>query len=481
MSSLKNKFRLFSLSLLMILGVVSCTNERVERDDRVQVVEKQIDNSFTDFPFSDKEELKLMNVDNVCDYEMVRRLSTIELGATGFASEMNWLGCRLSECPITIYDLNSRPRYYDFVVYNALGRPVGIVRTYAKRERSTLIEGVYDAVPNYYVYKVGSYPDIFIDWKGKQYVGERSQFGKSPKVLVDMQGKHLTTTDLHDLEGLQIIDHLAQDILPKLVLTTEQKNEVYKNMPQDFFENSEIQSGVSQQEAVIKLKESMNIAWTKTQEEACAFWEVVGANEQAVEGANTFVIKNEPEGLFKRLFGVNEQPYPIKRYDTKKNTYRRDDSYWCGPWACGYIVYINQEDDQYRFFEGRAAMFGELWVGNTLLRIFGRPMTPFEMAWTMPLASDWEIFVNPTLRFRDLTAYEHIKNGRGPALRLCASGEQLHWTLAYGARQTGNRFWRNYYFLQVDNGGKVGVPGDPQKAASYRSVDWWNPWLLVWD
>ncbi len=33
MSSLKNKFRLFSLSLLMILGVVSCTNERVERDE----------------------------------------------------------------------------------------------------------------------------------------------------------------------------------------------------------------------------------------------------------------------------------------------------------------------------------------------------------------------------------------------------------------------------------------------------------------
>lgn len=33
MSSLKNKFRLFSLSPLMILGVVSCTNERIERDE----------------------------------------------------------------------------------------------------------------------------------------------------------------------------------------------------------------------------------------------------------------------------------------------------------------------------------------------------------------------------------------------------------------------------------------------------------------
>jgi hypothetical protein len=57
----------------------------------------------------------------------------------------------------------------------------------------------------------------------------------------------------------------------------------------------------------------------------------------------------------------------------------------------------------------------------------------------------------------------------------------LHWTLAYGAKQTGSWFWRNYYFLQIDNGAKVGVPGDKKNGGNYTKVDWWNPWLMVWD
>lgn len=103
------------------------------------------------------------------------------------------------------------------------------------------------------------------------------------------------------------------------------------------------------------------------------------------------------------------------------------------------------------------------------------------MAWSMPIASGQKIWVEPTLRFRDRVAYDHIRHSDRPTLRLCASGSALHWTLAYGTRQTGNRFWRNYYFLQIDNGSKIGVPGSVRDWGNYKSVDWWNPWLLVWD
>ena len=41
--------------------------------------------------------------------------------------------------------------------------------------------------------------------------------------------------------------------------------------------------------------------------------------------------------------------------------------------------------------------------------------------------------------------------------------------------------WRNYYFLQIDNGAKVGMPGDKKNGGNYTKVDWWNPWLMVWD
>lgn len=67
-----------------------------------------------------------------------------------------------------------------------------------------------------------------------------------------------------------------------------------------------------------------------------------------------------------------------------------------------------------------------------------------------------------------------------PALSLCAKDGELHWKVAYGTYQSGNYFWRNYYFLQHDNGSK----GKDQKAGektNYSRVDWWNPWLMVWD
>lgn len=136
--------------------------------------------------------------------------------------------------------------------------------------------------------------------------------------------------------------------------------------------------------------------------------------------------------------------------------------------------------DKYQFFENNASTVGELGPLNYLLRVFGRPMTPVEMSWTMSIASCGKISINPTLRFKDETAYNHICNNK-PAIRLCSSKGGLHWTLAYSAKQTGNRAWRNYYFLQIDNGQKVDVPNpkDMDDGNNYNRVDWWNPWLMV--
>ena len=89
----------------------------------------------------------------------------------------------------------------------------------------------------------------------------------------------------------------------------------------------------------------------------------------------------------------------------------------------------------------------------------------------MPIASNGKIWINPALCFADLFAYDQIKHYKKPAIRLCGSGGQLHWTLAYGAKQTGSWLWRNYYFLQIDNGAKVGVPGDKKNGGNYTKVD----------
>ncbi len=98
------------------------------------------------------------------------------------------------------------------------------------------------------------------------------------------------------------------------------------------------------------------------------------------------------------------------------------------------ILYVNQGKDKYDFFYNNASSFGEFGILNFALRLFGRPMTPGEMGWTMPIASNGKIWINPALCFADLFAYDQIKHYKKPAIRLCGSGGQLHWTLAYGAK-----------------------------------------------
>lgn len=252
-------------------------------------------------------------------------------------------------------------------------------------------------------------------------------------------------------------------------------------------ENKEIKEeiNISKQANIETVRDSMILALDKMQKEAEAYWNTLNEYEKELLHATDEEIS--PNGkflgrLFRRVFsGVDTKPYPIYKYEKMKYKYRRDEGGWCGPWVCGFIVYVNQGKDKYDFFTDCASTFGELLVGNFLLRIFGRPLTPVEMSWSMPIASNGKIWINPALIFQDLCAYDQIKHYGRPALRLCGSDGQLHWVLAYGARQTGSWFWRNYYFLQIDNGSKVGVPGPAKHNDSYQRVDWWNPWLMVWD
>ena len=64
---------------------------------------------------------------------------------------------------------------------------------------------------------------------------------------------------------------------------------------------------------------------------------------------------------------------------------------------------------------------------------------------------------------------------------LAANG-QLHWTLACGAVANGSYLWRNYKFLQIDNGTLItDEERDINKEINYTAVQVWNPWFLVYD
>ena len=327
-------------------------------------------------------------------------------------------------------------------------------------------------------------PSIFMDWKGELFVGVKSKTGNAPTDVVSVEtGENVPQEDVKELEGEEIIDYMSENIFPDLMSDNEKG---FENIPKELLQDSAVMQEIelAKSATVETLRDSMFLDLQMTEEEAEAYWNTLKENETELMNASDEELNNDSKFFgrwFRRIFSRTDRSLKyISKYDTKKYNYRRQGG-WCGPWACGYIVYVNQGVDKYDFFENCAGTFGELGIGNLLLRLVGRPLTPVEMSWSMPIASKGRIWINPMLCFADLYAYDQIKHYGRPALRLCSSGGGLHWTLAYGTKQTGSWFWRNYYFLQIDNGAKVGIPNSMTNSANYTKVDWWNPWLMVWD
>lgn len=436
-------------------------------------------------PYEDSIQLKKFSSDKeVINYKFARKLAMIELIGTGFLEEMHWDGCKLSTLPVVFYDFNGKPKYYDYIMLDAENKPVGKVTVHAKRKNSTILKTVSPIVPDYneMLTKFGaSNNTFFIDWMGNNYIGGFSKTGTIPTEVINTNtGK--VSKNIQEFDDKEIIEEMEHNILPEMLVKDVT---IYEKVPatlinDDFKEEINIAKTLT----VKQLKDSMQSALNKNQQQAEAYWNTISQNEKDILTMSDEDITNKSSKFFGRFFRrifsrVDRGLHYIQKYENQKNNFRRGG--WCGPWVCGYIVYANQQTDQYAFFENEASTFGEFGILNISLRLLGRPMTPMEMARSMPIASKGKIWISPVLCFADLFAYDQIKHYEKPAIRMCSIGGSLHWTLAYGAKQTGNWLWRNYYFLQIDNGTSIGNQRSASNSGDYTAVDWWNPWLMVWD
>lgn len=167
--NMKQKYLLFTLFILMLVGLSGCAKEEpsgVLADSQAGALPQE---AAAGTPFTARKELEAAVLENVAHFEVVRRIAALEIEATGLLEAMRWQGGRLSELPVAIYDFNSKPRYYDFTAYDAAGQPVGTVRTYAKKERSTVIEGMYPGILDYHsllAQSAGARPALFMNWAG---------------------------------------------------------------------------------------------------------------------------------------------------------------------------------------------------------------------------------------------------------------------------------------------------------------------------
>ncbi|MGE9615978.1 MAG: hypothetical protein ACQPRJ_00070 [Solitalea-like symbiont of Acarus siro] len=148
------------ISTISILIVSSCKKEPYmqqgqESDNTKQAPEKEKTEAIEQvetIPYASEEELKSLKLSqdtDIIDYEIARKLVVLELSTTNIAENLNWYGATLSKKPIIIYDLNGKPRNYDFIVIKEK-KAIGTVRTEARKELTTsVLKSVYPKLIEY--------------------------------------------------------------------------------------------------------------------------------------------------------------------------------------------------------------------------------------------------------------------------------------------------------------------------------------------
>lgn len=488
-SKLKKSMKTELLFGAVLLGFfISCQENDVVSEIGSSSISKVIEEVPQSIPFENEVVLKGFSSDpTILDYNLARKLTLLELIGSGMNEEMNWEGYKLSDTPVVLYGFDNKPKFYDFIVLDAEGKMKGTVTAYARKNASTMIKAVSQEIKDYgrTLSKAGSTSaSIFVDWMGESYVGLRGKAGDIPSEVINAETGEAADS-MKELNGEEIIETMKDHVLPELLTKDFSSFEGIENKEENADLLEEVEAAKSL--TLETLTDSLSLSLKSNTKNTEAFWNEMDEEIDKVNKMDDSEIINDSgksifSRLFRRIFSkVDRSTSYLSKY-VNSGTYKGPSSgaVWCGPWVCGYICYVNTGQNKYNYFVNCASSFGELGVLNFALRIFGRPLTPSEMSWSMPIASGGKIHISPFLWFSDFSAYDQIHHHHKPALRLCAKNGDLHWTLAYGSFQSGNYFWRNYYFLQQDNASK-GVYKNPNNKSNYSRVDWWNPWLMVWD
>ncbi|MDR2070836.1 MAG: hypothetical protein LBP81_05415 [Treponema sp.] len=455
-------------------------------------------------PFEEAEVLKSFTADpQILDYNTVRKLALIEFLAVGMDKDMGWEGNKIKETPVVIYGFDNRPKYYDFIVLDAEENMVGTITAYARRTATTSIRAVSSGVKDYagLLSKAGGIrASLYEDWTGASYLGILGKAGDTPESVVSAETGEAAG-------GIQELgDEEIAAVLTEIFSTLDAFEPGIIDFPEDDPLYADVQNAIIRQTANLQsggdIGASINTALTDKNEKTQAFWDAIDEILPEIENIKEEeeIIDSSSKGLFSSLVswvvhkvvtlftGVDESRYFIDKFTGYRDMeYKGSDSEpWCGPWACGYLVWIQngRTGNTFNSFYNCASSVGELSFLNFTFRFLGRPMTPAEMEWSLPIISKGKVWFGNTWLFNDSAAYDHIKNTKNPAIVLCWKGNQFHYKVAVGTRRTGSVLSETFYFLQHDNSdkGRNNAKGSLYRENNneYKTVECWNPWFLVY-
>lgn len=384
---------------------------------------------------------------DIVHYKVMRNLAMKEIVAN--YSEVLQIkdSFALSEYPVIIYNYDSRPAYYEFIVLQN-NQPISTVTTFADKKTDDILAFLLPYVRDFSQYDNND--DFFIGlYPGNPYLGDASNYGQTPASLYDK-------AENRTVEALPVSD------IQKL-------EDLYAMMPDEDKQEIGIGKDLIRQEII------------QEEEEGRAFWDA-----KFVE-FNKLINQSDEEIFSTATSGkTNSTIYTTPHYGN--NCLER--TYWnvaCGPAVTAWIYrgfesYYNNTyirvhgntllDPQFidegnlsrwqnEISRGETQNLADLnaFMGNSdgglLHRIYDRGNTTWSgllagMTWPTGMNRALKDVTNSTYKFSYvINIHLHIKNKKLPAYRVIGvGGGSLHYICEFATKKVGNKKW----FYVTDNG-----------------------------
>jgi hypothetical protein len=139
----------YMLAVSLAIAAAACSKEDVYVGETEITPQNSSNVALDNIPFATKAELQSLTADaTLVNWEVARKLSMVDMELV-FKNDMGWEGAKLSERPVLIYGSDSRPKYYEFIVYSERGESLGTLTAYAKRESDAATAFALPSVRDY--------------------------------------------------------------------------------------------------------------------------------------------------------------------------------------------------------------------------------------------------------------------------------------------------------------------------------------------
>jgi hypothetical protein len=260
-------------------------------------------------PFADEQTLAEIaaNPANV-PYTTARKLATVEM-ELGVKQTMQWNGTKLSEKPVVIFDGKSNAKYYEFIVVNGTGDPVGTVTLFAQKEADEVMAYVLPFVRNYSALttKGSGYKLINGGYPTKILLGIPGKSGEDPSAVIEPEtGRTFDEVPSDDVQGFT--ERLASLSIEEL--------EAF---------------GISDVSAVVAEAQQKDAQRNADAEE---FWVIIDSLTSAIEATSDDAIVAAVNSS--KSEWTSYDTYRIPAFYTAGMYYTRWNG-WCGPSALAWI------------------------------------------------------------------------------------------------------------------------------------------------